>query len=181
MEAHALTILFRGGREAAKIISKDAVRSKMVHKLVGWMCDTTAKSEHGECEKTPHIAAFVEFLTLELNFCETSKCEFVDLSWKRNEDHRLSRKQGEHHTLVDLQLQTVLKIHPVENTWDLTGLAAWGCCGLVPGLQNSKAELSGASRDGRVLGAFCVRGKCNSPFHRKCVKTWQPMTSKLVQ
>lgn len=32
-------------------LSKDAVRSKMVHKLVGWMCDTTAKSEHSECEK----------------------------------------------------------------------------------------------------------------------------------
>lgn len=128
--------------------------------------------------------SLVEFLTLELNCCETSTREFFDLrwfvfSWKRNDDHkqrivandRLSRKQGEQHTLVDLQLQTVLKIHPVENTWDLTGLAAWGCCGLVPGLQNSKAELSGASRDGRVLGAFCVRGKCNSPFHRKCVMT----------
>jgi len=61
MEAHALTILFRGGREAAKIISKDAVRSQMVHKFVGWMCDTTAKSEHGECEKTPHIAALLSF------------------------------------------------------------------------------------------------------------------------
>jgi len=78
----------------------------------------------------------------------------------------------EQRTLVDL------KIHPVQNTWS----GFWGGdVVFMPGLQNSKAELSGASEGSRVPGAFCVTGKCKSPFHRKCVKTWQPMTSKLVQ
>ena len=131
--------------------------------------------------------SLVEFLTLEQKFLwniymwilwselETKWRSQPNESSLRMIDSSVGSKGEQFHTLVDLQ------IHPVENTWDLTGLAAWGCCGFMPGLQNSKAELSGASRDGRVLGAFCVRGKCNSPFHRKCVKTWQPMTSKLVQ